>query len=390
MSENELVESSVYRRNQDGQIYGTDESNQASQVKSTKSVEPKQASNVSKTSSLVSKIKLPAGLAKFFRFDTSALTPFGRLVFISKRVLIFYLVFFVFLGIKTSFSLQKIQASPVAPIEDTAGTNWLLVGSDSREGLTLEEQQELRTGQDEGAQRTDTIMLIHIGSSGTTLVSLPRDSYVYIPEHLNEDGTTEPQYRNKLNAAYSQGGASLLMSTVEFNTGLKIDHYMEIGFKGIRDLTNALGGVDICVPQDYNDEKSNLNVKAGCQELYGATALAYVRMRYADPKGDIGRIERQQQYLGAVIKKTSKVTTLLNPIAMYRVSKAGTDSVILGKGDGIKDVARLGVAMRAISSGNGKIATVPISDPDANTPAGSSVIWDKEEALKFFADLAEN
>ena len=233
-------------------------------------------------------------------------------------------------------------------------------------------------------------MLVHMGSSGTTLVSLPRDSYVYIPEHTDVDGNLQEQRRNKLNAAYSQGGAPLLVETVEFNTGLKIDHYMEIGFKGIRDLTDAVGGVDICVPQDYNDEKSNLNVKAGCQELDGVTALAYVRMRYADPRGDIGRIERQQQYLGAVMKKVSKVTTLLNPIAMYQVSTAGTDSVILGESDGIKDVARLGLAMRSIASGSGKIATVPISDPAAETAAGSSVIWDKDAAIAFFADLAAN
>lgn len=387
ISQNERVESSVYRRNEDGQIYGTDEGiNAGPPIKTVK----KQFSNKVKPKLPKLDINLFSRIKKFFNFGKSANTPLGRVIFIAKRVLVFYLVFFTFLGIKTSTSLQKIEASPVAPITDTAGTNWLLVGSDSREGLTLEEQQELRTGQDEGAQRTDTIMLIHIGTSGTTLVSLPRDSYVYIPEHLNEDGTTQPQYRNKLNAAYSQGGASLLTTTVEFNTGLKVDHYMEIGFKGIRDLTDAVGGVDICVPQDYNDEKSNLNVKAGCQELDGATALAYVRMRYADPKGDIGRIERQQQYLGAVIKKVSRVTTLLNPIAMYRVSKAGTDSVILGNSEGINDVARLAIAMRAISSGNGKIATVPISNPDANTPAGSSVIWDKEAALEFFTDLAEN
>jgi len=387
ISQNERVESSVYRRNEDGQIYGTDEGKTAEPPART---ETKQFSKKIKPKFAQLDNNLLVRIKKFFNFGKSASTPLGRLIFIAKRVLIFYLVFFIFLGLKTSVSLEKIEASPVAPIADTAGTNWLLVGSDSREGLTLEEQQELRTGQDDGAQRTDTIMLIHIGTSGTTLVSLPRDSYVYIPEHLNEDGTTQPQYRNKLNAAYSQGGASLLTTTVEFNTGLKIDHYMEIGFKGIRDLTDAVGGVDICVPQDYKDEKSNLDVKAGCQELDGATALAYVRMRYADPKGDIGRIERQQQYLGAVIKKVSRVTTLLNPIAMYRVSKAGTDSVILGDSEGIKDVARLAIAMRAISSGNGKIATVPISNPDANTPAGSSVLWDKEAALEFFADLAEN
>lgn len=381
------MESSVYRRDEDGQIYGTDEKSNPRPA-ANKPIKPN-----SSTAKPVTKVAAPKNGFSFknpFSQQVKNKSLIGRIIFYAKAILVFYLVFFIFLGIKTSAALQKIDATPANPVADTAGTNWLLVGSDSREGLTPEEQQQLHTGQDEGAQRTDTIMLVHIGAGGATLVSLPRDSYVYIPEHLNAEGALEEQRRNKLNAAYSQGGAPLLVSTVEFNTGLKIDHYMEVGFRGIRDLTDAIGGVDICVPQDYNDEKSNLNVKAGCQELDGVTALAYVRMRYADPKGDIGRIERQQQYLGAVMKKISKVTTVLNPIAMYRVSTASTDSVILGNGDGIKDVGRLGLAMRAISNGQGKIATVPIADADAETAAGSSVLWDKDAALAFFAELAAN
>ena len=407
------MESSVYRRDQNGRIYGTDEANstvvptpqesfvtpaqvpQFSEVKpAAPEVELPKARDLNKTKDderlKLSELKLPPVIKRLIGENKKSESPAARATLIAKRIVIFYIVFFLLLGIKTGLSLDKIQATPAVQVEDTAGTNWLLVGSDSREGLSIEEQQQLHTGQDEGAQRTDTIMLVHLGSDGTTLVSLPRDSFVYIPEHTDLDGVAQGQTRNKLNAAYSQGGAPLLVSTVEFNTGLRIDHYMEVGFRGIRDLTDAIGGIDVCVPQDYDDEKSNLHVKAGCQELDGVTALAYVRMRYADPKGDIGRIERQQQYLAAVMKKVSKVTTILNPIAMYRTSKAGTDSVILGKGDGIRDVARLGLAMKGISSGQGKIATVPISNVDANTAAGSSIIWDKEAAIALFAELAAN
>jgi LCP family protein required for cell wall assembly len=407
------VESSVYRRDQNGRIYGTDEANstvvptpqesfvtpaQVPQFSEVKPVVPEvelpKARDFNKSKAderlKLSELKLPPIIKRLIGENKKSESPAARATLIAKRIVIFYIVFFLLLGIKTGLSLDKIQATPAVQVEDTAGTNWLLVGSDSREGLSIEEQQQLHTGQDEGAQRTDTIMLVHLGSDGTTLVSLPRDSFVYIPEHTDLDGVAQGQTRNKLNAAYSQGGAPLLVSTVEFNTGLRIDHYMEVGFRGIRDLTDAIGGIDVCVPQDYDDEKSNLHVKAGCQELDGVTALAYVRMRYADPKGDIGRIERQQQYLAAVMKKVSKVTTILNPIAMYRTSKAGTDSVILGKGDGIRDVARLGLAMKGISSGQGKIATVPISNVDANTAAGSSIIWDKEAAIALFAELAAN
>ena len=407
------MESSVYRRDQNGRIYGTDEANstvvptpqesfvtpaQVPQFSEVKPVAPEvelpKARDFNKSKAderlKLSELKLPPIIKRLIGENKKSESPAARATLIAKRIFIFYIVFFLLLGIKTGLSLDKIQATPAVQVEDTAGTNWLLVGSDSREGLSIEEQQQLHTGQDEGAQRTDTIMLVHLGSDGTTLVSLPRDSFVYIPEHTDLDGVAQGQTRNKLNAAYSQGGAPLLVSTVEFNTGLRIDHYMEVGFRGIRDLTDAIGGIDVCVPQDYDDEKSNLHVKAGCQELDGVTALAYVRMRYADPKGDIGRIERQQQYLAAVMKKVSKVTTILNPIAMYRTSKAATDSVILGKGDGIRDVARLGLAMKGISSGQGKIATVPISNVDANTAAGSSIIWDKEAAIALFAELAAN
>lgn len=406
------MESSVYRRNQAGQIYGTDElklkPNEKSQKietdsKFVQSDKPAQSSNVASDKPIkrtlksdvqnlkIPKVKVPIKLQNIIPNRENLPTkPIDKVIYFAKRILIFYLVFFIVLGLKTSLSLQKSDATPSVPVEDTAGINWLFVGSDSRVGLTPEEQQQLHTGQDEGAQRTDTIMIVHIGSNGTTLVSLPRDSYVFIPEHIALDGTNQPQIKNKLNAAYSSGGAALLVETVEFNTGLHIDHYMEVGFRGIRDLTDAVGGVDICVPADYDDEKSNLHVKAGCQELDGVTALAYVRMRYADPKGDIGRIERQQQYLGAFFKKVVKVTTVLNPIAMWRMSTAGTDSLILGQGDGIKDLSKLGLAMKSIAAGKGKITTVPIANPDAQTAAGSSVIWDKEAALAFFAELAAN
>lgn len=403
------MDSSVYRRDPDGHIYGVDESTNnpptASFAPITREVIDENEGTVygrstarpaksTKPQIKIPPIKLPPVFKQLIKVPTGSgltpSTPVGRAIKISKRVLIFYIVFFILLGLKTSSALQKVEATPVAPVADTAGTNWLLVGSDSRDGLTPEEEQQLHTGQDMGPQRADTIMIVHMGKGGTTLVSLPRDSYVYIPEHKNEDGSTEPQRRNKLNAAYGQGGAQLLVATVEYNTGLRIDHFMEVGFRGIRDLTNGVGGVNICVPQDYDDEKSNLHVKEGCQKLDGVTALAYVRMRYADPKGDLGRIERQQQYLSAVMHKVAKATTVLNPIAMYRISKAGTDSVVLGNGDGLKDVAKLGLAMKNISSGKGKIATVPISNPDANTAAGSSVLWDKEAATAFFADLAAN
>ncbi len=305
-----------------------------------------------------------------------------------RNIVLAYIGFYIALGFHAASSLEKIPAASKAAIADTAGTNWLLVGSDSREGLTKAERKELKTGQDSGSQRTDTIMLIHIDANGKpTLVSLPRDSYVTIPAHTALDGSSVEDRRNKINAAYSKGGAPLLVETVERNTGLHIDHYMEIGFKGIRDITDAVGGVNMCIAADVKDKNSGLNLKKGCQELNGKEALAYVRMRYADPKGDLGRVERQQQFLSSVMKKAATPAVLLNPIGMWKLVDAGTASVSVGDGDSIMDIGVLARAMRGLSNGQGMLTTVPISETDATTAAGSSVIWDEEAARELFVSL---
>ena len=252
----------------------------------------------------------------------------------------------------------------------------------------MKEQHQLHTGPDTGSQRADVIIIVHFGGAGkATLVSLPRDSYVKIPEHTESDGTVTPLTKNKINAAYAYGGAPLLRATVEANTGLHIDHFMEIGFAGIRDITEAVKGVTICVPHKYDDKNSGLHVNKGCQVMNGKTALAYVRMRYADPTGDIGRIQRQQQYMAAVVHKTMKPGTFLNPLRLYYLSRAGTDSVEVGKGDGLIDVARFAIAMKGLASGSGEVRTVPISNPDGSSSVGSVVLWDKAKAKDLFASL---
>lgn len=338
----------------------------------------------------VSKLKMPqVALPKFSLGKGKSRYP--RPIRYIRNIVLAYLGFYIILGFHAATSLDKMPASANVVLPDTAGTNWLLVGSDSREGLTQEERKELHTGQDEGSQRTDTIMLIHISDSGkSTLVSLPRDSYVTIPAHIALDGSSVEDRKNKINTAYGKGGAPLLVETVERNTGLHIDHYMEIGFKGIRDITNAVGGVNMCIAADVTDKNSGLNLLAGCQELNGKDALAYVRMRYADPKGDLGRVERQQQYLSSVMKKVATPAVLLNPISMWKLVDAGTGSVNVGGTDSIMDISSLARAMRGLSNGSGTLTTVPVSDADATTAAGSSVIWDEAAARELFVSLGAN
>ena len=304
-----------------------------------------------------------------------------------KLLLIGYLVFFLWLAFDTSHALQKTKAMPHRRIANTAGTNWLLVGSDSRRGLSFQDMKDLRTGMDNSSQRTDTIMIVHFGGKGrASLISLPRDSYIVVPRHMYQ-GRVVQEYQNKINATYSIGGAPLLVATVERNTGLHIDHYMEVGFAGIRNLTDAIGGVDMCVPRHYVDKNSGLNINKGCQTLDGKTALAYVRMRYADPRGDIGRIQRQQQYLGAVLHKVLTPGVLLNPMSMKHLSKATTNALVVGKEDGVYDLGRLGIAMRSLMKGKGAVKTVPVATANGFAGGQSVVIWNEQQSKALFRSL---
>jgi LCP family protein required for cell wall assembly len=272
-------------------------------------------------------------------------------------------------------ALQDYDGRPAAG----AGTNWLIVGSDSREGLSDQQVKDLHLGKVAG-RRTDTIILLHRPESGPpTLVSLPRDSYVPIPGHG----------RNKLNAAYAFGSAPLLARTVETVTGLRIDHYAEVGFGGFVGMTDAVGGVQLCPKRNINDHKSGLHVKKGCQEMDGATALAYVRARYFDPQGDLGRVKRQQEFLGAVFDEAVSPATLLNPFRVLSLGDAATTALTIDNGDGPVSLLRFALTMRAVAGGDGKRVTVPVADINYSTPAGSAVKWDTQRALALFHSLRD-
>ncbi|MEL4358685.1 MULTISPECIES: LCP family protein [unclassified Luteococcus] len=259
------------------------------------------------------------------------------------------------------------------------GTTTLLVGSDAREALTKEQQAQLGTGTETG-KRTDTMMLLYTPPSGKpVLVSLPRDSYVEIPGHG----------RNKLNSAYSLGGPQLLVKTVEQDTGLRVDNYMEIGFDGFAGVVDALGGITMCLDKPMVDKDSHTNLPAGCQNLNGTNALGYVRMRKADPMGDLGRMKRQREMIGAIMKKATSPWTFINPVRYWRLNMAGAHAVGRGEDTGLGDVASAANAMRAISSGEGLTLAVPVSNPDAHTQAGSSVLWDDEKAGAMFGKMAQ-
>lgn len=263
----------------------------------------------------------------------------------------------------------------------TPGTTFLLVGSDSRAELTDEEASELATGTDAdaGGQRTDTILLLHVpsGAGPSVLLSLPRDSYVDIPG--NGD--------NKLNAAFSIGGPQLLVETVEQATGLGIDSYVETGFAGFANVVDALGGVDVCLDAPLADPMANIDLPAGCQQLSGPQALGFVRSRMTDATGDLARVQRQRQLLGGIVDETLDPALLLNPPGAYRTADAGGEGLRVDGGTGPVDLGRFLLGMRSVSGPDGVQLTVPISNPDLRTSAGSAVEWDEERSEELFDAL---
>ena len=256
------------------------------------------------------------------------------------------------------------------------GTTWLLVGSDSRQGLTVEQQQALATGGDTGNGRTDTILLVHVPAFGsrtpTTMVSIPRDSYVPIPGYG----------RDKINAAFAMGGAPLLAQTVEQATGLRLDHYVEVGFSGFAVVVDALGGVTVCPAAAINDPLAGIDLPAGCQKLDGRDALGYVRTRDT-PRADLDRMVNQRRFMSALLHRAASPAVWLNPWRWYSVPNAAVGALTVDHGVHVWDIARLGWALH----GSTITLTVPIGEFTGND-AGSVVVWDHDKAARLFDALA--
>jgi LCP family protein required for cell wall assembly len=180
-----------------------------------------------------------------------------------------------------------------------------------------------------------------------------------------------------LNAAFAFGGAPLLIQTIESMTSLKIDHYIEVSFAGFVGVVDALGGINVCSKVDIDDPKSHLVMKAGYHLLDGVESLKYVRTRDFDGRGDIGRMERQQQFVSAIVRKATSSGTLLNPIKLANFYQATIATVKMDEGVTKNDLLTLGKQMSNLSSGSVRTLTVPLSNPNGRHPTvGSVVIWD--------------
>ncbi|HVW43064.1 MAG TPA: LCP family protein [Amycolatopsis sp.] len=294
-------------------------------------------------------------------------------------ILLVIIVFLVAVWIYLDSSINRVQAlsdyagRPAA----AAGTNWLVVGSDSRDGLTPQQEQQLATGDSAaagGGSRTDTIMVAHLTDNDTkpTLLSLPRDSDVAIPGHG----------RGKINSAFSIGGPQLLVRTVEQATGLRIDHYAEIGFGGFANIVDAIGGVDMCIDKEMHDDFTNITIPAGCQTLDGAHALGFVRMRHstATPRSDLDRVENQRKFIGALVSQIATPGVFLNPFHFFPLLSSAPDALTMDNGDHLQNLLALAWDMRGISDGGVVTTTVPVTSASAEN-------WDKTKSKQLFDAL---
>jgi LCP family protein required for cell wall assembly len=284
-------------------------------------------------------------------------------------IVVLWLVYLIAVPFFAWSKADKIDAFPAGNRPaDQDGTTYLLVGSDSREGLTPEERKKLHTG-NAGGQRTDTIVLIHAGSGPTLTMSIPRDSIVPIPGH----GTT------KINAAFAYGGPKLLIKTVEQNTGIRIDHYVEIGLGGFVNIVDAVNGITICPTHRMDDKLANLHVKKGCQPADGVKALAYARSRHADPKlGDIARGGQQREVMKAVGDKALSPWTVINPFRYWNLWTSATDNLRVDDDMSAIAMGRFGWAM----THSDLTCPVPISN--------LAVTWDPTRSKQMFKLIRED
>jgi len=293
-------------------------------------------------------------------------------------------------GIKRIDAFKDMKNRPPAG----NGMNVLLVGTDGRDKITSAEKAKYRLG---GApcHCTDTVMIVHISENRdrASVVSLPRDSYAELPAHTDRNtGKRHEPHPNKLNAAFAEGGPNLTVRTVESMTKVKIDHYLEVDFLSFMKTVDVLGGVEICTAKALNDSHTGLDLPVGTHALNGGQALQYVRSRYVDGASDLGRMQRQQKFLAALIAKATSSGVLLNPVKFRDVTRTLLGSVRADKGFGTGEMLDLGRAMRSFSPSSSEFTTVPLAaDAEAELPGiGSTLKWHPAKAAKLFDALRED
>lgn len=283
----------------------------------------------------------------------------------------------------------------------------LLVGIDSRTDaqgnpLSPQEIEILRAG-DEENENTDTLMVIRVPNDGSsaTAISIPRDTYIHDNEFGNmkingvygahksdkkaelfDSGLTD---ETKLENQSKQAGRQALISAISDLTGITVDRYAEVGLLGFVLLTDAVGGVDVCLNEAVNDEFSGANFPAGRQRLNGPDALSFVRQRHGLPRGDLDRIVRQQAYMASLVNSVLSTNTLSNPSKLNELGDAARRSLTI---DSDWDIMGLATQLSNLAGGNVQFNTIPVTSIDGVGDYGESVVTvDSDQVHEFFRDL---
>jgi LCP family protein required for cell wall assembly len=262
---------------------------------------------------------------------------------------------------KLSGNIRHVQVSAkdlgTRPAKVSKALNILIVGSDTRAGANV------KYGHREPGERTDTIILAHISPSrdNALLISFPRDSLVQLPTCRPQKGLAgQRAHIGMINESFNFGGIACTWKTIESLTGIHIDHFAKVDFTGFKSMVNALGGVQICVPKAINDTKAMLHLAAGKQVVKGEQALGYVRARYSLGDGsDIGRIQRQQMFIGSMIKKAMSGATLTDPAKLYGFLDAATKSVTTDPELTVGVMRDLATSAQGLAAGNIRFITAP-------------------------------
>jgi LCP family protein required for cell wall assembly len=258
----------------------------------------------------------------------------------------------------------------------TGPLNILVAGVDQRTGLTHHQEVMLHVG-DDVSTNSDTLMLMHVSAdrSRVTVVSIPRDSWVDIPGHG----------MSKINAAYGLGGPKLMVQTVEQATGITVNDYVEVNFLGFVKVIDALGGVNICLPQALDDSYSGLDLTAGEHHVDGITALAYARDRHSFASSDLTRIQDQQKLLSSALTEAIHSGLLANPVKLSSFIGAAVSALTVDKG---LNVSALADQMRGISPQDVRFMTVPVANENYVTTDGQDAVqWNQQAAGTLFSKL---
>ncbi|MCA1780681.1 MAG: LCP family protein [Dermatophilaceae bacterium] len=271
--------------------------------------------------------------------------------------------------------------------------NILVMGSDTRQGIGTD---EYGTDTAEGGAHSDTNLLVHLSADRrrAMVVSIPRDSMVPAPETCNDlRSTVADGVVRQWNMNYNQGGPGCVIRTLEGNTDIRVDHFVVIDFAGFQEMVDALGGIEVCLPQDVSDRDAQFELAAGRHVLDGKQALGYVRVRKQIGDGsDLGRIERQQAFMSSVAQKAMSTSLLLRPDRLYGFLDAATESMTTDSELSSTALARIANSVRSIGLDKVEFVTVPteVYEKDPNRvqwTEEADVLW---ESIRYDRPLTED